>query len=432
MTIKREELDRLEINFSDMKTGQQLPPVHPGEILRDEFLNPMDLSVKHLAQAIKVSPTRLYNIVNKKSSITIDTALRLGHYFGTTPEFWINPQTRYDVDIVGSKIDLDTIEPLSIKPSEIGCIHNDDQKFDLSDIKAVLWNRMFKNHIQGIAQLGGEYTVLSSSVNDKALLLAYQKKIMQVKCLPKEYDHAGGLDALEVKNGENGWMIAVPVYKVGQDGDKGAILRYFLPDGKGDKARLTDCKEIISLPIKAYAAGIARNGNGVVIAVVIEDEGGKVQFWTCENLNGQGKYNKLSEWDKRQVPKNEREDWEPDKKWGGYRNSISLINHGKHGKKICFVGLNGQTWGMFGKDWVDIYSVDLYEHAVNKQLIKKDKKHVKCDGVGAFDGPSFCWGGSARIDNKKVEILAVGCSVHDNRLIKYNKFEIDMKNINLA
>ena len=99
MTIKREELDRREIDFSDVTTGQRLPPVHPGEILRDEFLIPMNLPVKHLAQAIKVSETRLNDIVHGRRSITINTALRLGHYFGMTPEFWINLQTRYDLDV---------------------------------------------------------------------------------------------------------------------------------------------------------------------------------------------------------------------------------------------------------------------------------------------------------------------------------------------
>ena len=99
MTIKREELDRREIDFSDVTTGQRLPPVHPGEILRDEFLIPMNLPVKHLAKAIKVSETRLNDIVHGRRSITINTALRLGHYFGMTPEFWINLQTRYDLDV---------------------------------------------------------------------------------------------------------------------------------------------------------------------------------------------------------------------------------------------------------------------------------------------------------------------------------------------
>ena len=99
MTIKREELDRREVDFSDVASGRRLPPVHPGEILRDEFLTPMEISVYRLAQAIKVSRPRLNDIVLGRRGITTDTALRLGRYFGMTPEFWINLQTRYDLDV---------------------------------------------------------------------------------------------------------------------------------------------------------------------------------------------------------------------------------------------------------------------------------------------------------------------------------------------
>ena len=99
MTVKREELDRREVDFSDVASGERLPPVHPGEILRDEFLTPMGISVYRLAQAIKVSRPRLNDIVLGRRGVTTDTALRLGRYFGMTPEFWINLQTRYDLDI---------------------------------------------------------------------------------------------------------------------------------------------------------------------------------------------------------------------------------------------------------------------------------------------------------------------------------------------
>ena len=73
--------------------------MHPGEILRDEFLTPMELSVYRLARALKISRPRLNEIVLGWRTVTIDTALRLGRYFGTTPEFWINLQTRYDLDV---------------------------------------------------------------------------------------------------------------------------------------------------------------------------------------------------------------------------------------------------------------------------------------------------------------------------------------------
>ena len=99
MTIKREDMDQGRVEFSDVASERALAPVHPGEILRDEFLAPMGLSVYRLARALKVSRPRLNDLVLGRRGVTVDTALRLGRYFGTTPEFWINLQTRYDLDL---------------------------------------------------------------------------------------------------------------------------------------------------------------------------------------------------------------------------------------------------------------------------------------------------------------------------------------------
>ena len=99
MTITREDLDRRRVDFSDVTSGQRLPPVHPGEILRDDFLQPMGLSVYGLARALKISRPRVNDIVLGRRAVSVDTALRLGRYFGTTPEFWIHLQTRYDLDL---------------------------------------------------------------------------------------------------------------------------------------------------------------------------------------------------------------------------------------------------------------------------------------------------------------------------------------------
>ena len=99
MTIRREDLDRQRVDFSDVASGQRLPPIHPGEILRDDFLRPMGLSVYGLARALKVSRPRVTDIVLGRRGISVDTALRLGRYFGTTPEFWIHLQNRYDLDV---------------------------------------------------------------------------------------------------------------------------------------------------------------------------------------------------------------------------------------------------------------------------------------------------------------------------------------------
>jgi antitoxin HigA-1 len=99
MSIKRDDIDNRKVDFSDIATGRRLPPVHPGEILRDEFLTPMGISVYGLANAIKVPRSRANDIVLGRRAITTDTAMRLGRYFGTSSEFWINLQARYDLDI---------------------------------------------------------------------------------------------------------------------------------------------------------------------------------------------------------------------------------------------------------------------------------------------------------------------------------------------
>ena len=99
MAIKREDLDAGHIDFRGVTTGKPVAPAHPGEILREEFLEPMGLSVYALAKAIKVPRSRVNDIVLGRRTITADTALRLARYFGTTPEFWINLQARYDLEV---------------------------------------------------------------------------------------------------------------------------------------------------------------------------------------------------------------------------------------------------------------------------------------------------------------------------------------------
>ena len=75
-----------------------LAPIHPGEILREEFMLPMALSSHAVARAIGVTPARVNDIVNEKRGITADTALRLGRYFGTSADVWINLQKRYELE----------------------------------------------------------------------------------------------------------------------------------------------------------------------------------------------------------------------------------------------------------------------------------------------------------------------------------------------
>ncbi|MGH6813691.1 MAG: HigA family addiction module antitoxin [Methylocella sp.] len=99
MTIRREDIDNRKVDFSDVASGRRLPPVHPGEILRDEFLTTIGISIHELANAIKAPRSRVNDVVLGRRSITIDTALRLGRYFGTSAEFWINLQARHDLDV---------------------------------------------------------------------------------------------------------------------------------------------------------------------------------------------------------------------------------------------------------------------------------------------------------------------------------------------
>ena len=77
----------------------RMPPVHPGEMLREEFLVPMGLTPHALAMALQVPATRIAEIVKEKRGISGDTALRLGRYFGTTAQFWMNLQSHYELGL---------------------------------------------------------------------------------------------------------------------------------------------------------------------------------------------------------------------------------------------------------------------------------------------------------------------------------------------
>lgn len=79
--------------------GKRIPPIHPGEILLEEFLKPMDLSQNRLAMDIHVPARRINEIVHGKRRITADTALRLGRFFGNSPQFWLGLQMDYDLDV---------------------------------------------------------------------------------------------------------------------------------------------------------------------------------------------------------------------------------------------------------------------------------------------------------------------------------------------
>ena len=85
--------------------NKKLPPIHPGEILKEEFLEPMGISQYRLAKDVSVPPRRINEIVHGKRAITADTALRLGRFFNMSPQFWLNLQTRYDLEVTEDQLD---------------------------------------------------------------------------------------------------------------------------------------------------------------------------------------------------------------------------------------------------------------------------------------------------------------------------------------
>ena len=88
---------------------KRIEPIHPGEILLEEFLLPLQISQYRLAKDVSVPPRRINEIVHGKRAITADTALRLARYFGTSERFWLNLQVRYDLEVekdrLGSRLD---------------------------------------------------------------------------------------------------------------------------------------------------------------------------------------------------------------------------------------------------------------------------------------------------------------------------------------
>ncbi len=84
---------------------KRIAPIHPGEILLEEFLKPLDISQYRLAKDISVPPRRINEIVHGKRSITADTALRLSRYFGLSDRFWLNLQARYDLELEKDKLE---------------------------------------------------------------------------------------------------------------------------------------------------------------------------------------------------------------------------------------------------------------------------------------------------------------------------------------
>ncbi|MGA2177777.1 MAG: HigA family addiction module antitoxin [Verrucomicrobiota bacterium] len=102
-----------------MKT-KKLPPVHPGEILFHDFMEPLGLSQYALAKAIGVTPMRVSQIVRGQRAITADTALRLSRFFGTRPAWWLDLQTHFDLEIAADELEARiarTVKPCKLRPA---------------------------------------------------------------------------------------------------------------------------------------------------------------------------------------------------------------------------------------------------------------------------------------------------------------------------
>ena len=103
-----------------MNTNKLLDPITPGEILREDFMDALDISINQLARDLSVPPNRISEIVNGKRAITADTALRLQRYFGVEAQFWLNLQTEYDLRMMKRKIWPDIERRIiPIKTSEV-------------------------------------------------------------------------------------------------------------------------------------------------------------------------------------------------------------------------------------------------------------------------------------------------------------------------
>jgi addiction module HigA family antidote len=104
-----------------MKT-KKLAPIHPGETLRELFVEPLGLTQHELAEALGISVSTVNRIINGKCSITADTALRLGRYFRTTPQVWLNAQVRYDLEVAEDRVEAEIKKTVKPRPKKDLCV----------------------------------------------------------------------------------------------------------------------------------------------------------------------------------------------------------------------------------------------------------------------------------------------------------------------
>ena len=114
---------------------EKMPPVHPGEILLEDFLKPMELSQNKLAMELKVPARRINEIVLGKRKITADTAIRLAKYFDMTPQFWLGLQMDYDLDVAEDRFDETGINKIKsyrgfLKGIDTNIVRDTDEKYE--------------------------------------------------------------------------------------------------------------------------------------------------------------------------------------------------------------------------------------------------------------------------------------------------------------
>ncbi len=95
----------------------KIEPIHAGEILLEEFMQPFGLSQNALAKSLNVTPRRINEIVNRKRAITADTALRLSNFFGNSAEFWMNLQNKYELEMARDKLSKDIDKEVKLYPA---------------------------------------------------------------------------------------------------------------------------------------------------------------------------------------------------------------------------------------------------------------------------------------------------------------------------
>jgi antitoxin HigA-1 len=117
MATITQQLEAGAIDFSEIAAPGRVGRVHPGAVLRGEFLEPMGITAYRLARDIGVPPNRVTGILNGKRAMTADTALRLSHYFGTSAGFWMNLQARHDLELAAIRLGRRLQKKVKIKPA---------------------------------------------------------------------------------------------------------------------------------------------------------------------------------------------------------------------------------------------------------------------------------------------------------------------------